>query len=76
MPAPARPQRRSLHHLATGRQRAALFRDPLDVTAKLDLLDQQRLAGTTIFGALIGKAKAGGPREFGGGFQSDGLVHG
>jgi hypothetical protein len=34
------------------------------VTAKLDLLDQQRLAGAAICGALIGKTKARGPRQF------------
>src|SRR5258706_12319594 len=55
--------------LAARRQRPALLGDALDVTAKLDLLGQQRFAGAAVFGALVGKADATGPREFGGGFQ-------
>jgi hypothetical protein len=30
--------------LAAGRQRAAEFRNPLDLTAELDLFDKQRVA--------------------------------
>jgi len=39
------------------------------MAAKLDLLSQQRLAGTAIFDALVGIAKATGFCEIGGGFQ-------
>src|SRR6202022_4546777 len=65
-----------LFDLAARRQAAALLGDALDVAAKLDLFSQQRLAGAAIFGALVGKTKAAGAREFGGGFQggtADGL---
>ncbi len=63
-----------LFDLAAGRQRAALLRDSLDVTAQLDLLGQQRLAGTAILGAFVRKANATGAREFGGGLQG-GIAH-
>src|SRR6202030_1822902 len=56
-----------LFALAARRQGAALLGDTLDVAAKLDLFRQQRLAGTAIFGAFIGKPKIAGARELGGG---------
>ena len=58
-----------LFDFAARRKPAALLGHALDMTAKLDLLSQQRLAGTAIFGAFVGIAKAAGFRELGGGFQ-------
>ena len=61
--------------LAARRKPAALLGDALDMAAKLDLLTQQRLAGATVFGALIGIANVTRARELGDGFQG-GTAHG
>jgi hypothetical protein len=39
--------------LATGRQRAPLRRDALDVAPELDLLGEQRRARTPVLGAVV-----------------------
>ena len=51
---------------AARRQRPALRRDALDVTAQLDLLGEQRRAGGAILGAFVGYSHRVGAGEFDG----------
>jgi hypothetical protein len=64
-----------LTYLAARRLASAHFGHSLDMTAKLDLLGEQRLAGAPIFRAFIGITNLAGARQLGGGFQG-GTGHG